>query len=63
MLLKSPNGFPVFNPYLVIANQAAKKVRSLLAEFGMSPRSGSRITAAGAAQESESGEWMDLLDD
>ena len=63
MLVKSPNGFPVFNPYLVIANQAVKKVRALLAEFGMSPSSRSRIAAAGAGHESESGEWMELLDD
>jgi phage terminase small subunit len=53
----------VFNPYLVIANQAVKKVRALLAEFGMSPSSRSRIAAAGAGHESESGEWMELLDD
>jgi len=63
MLVKSPNGFPVFNPYLVIANQAVKRVRSLLAEFGMSPSSRSRITAVGAAQDNESGEWADLIDD
>ena len=63
MLVKSPNGFPVFNPYLVIANQAVKKVRSLLAEFGMSPSSRSRIAATGAGHENESGEWMELLDD
>jgi P27 family predicted phage terminase small subunit len=36
MLVKSPNGYPIMNPYLVIANHAVKKVRSLLAEFGMS---------------------------
>jgi P27 family predicted phage terminase small subunit len=63
MLVKSPNGFPVFNPYLVIANQAVKRVRALLAEFGMSPSSRSRIAAAGSGHESESGEWMELLDD
>lgn len=60
MLVKSPNGFPVLNPYLIAANQALKKVRSLLAEFGMTPGSRSRIHAAGAAEESDS-EWAKLL--
>ncbi len=63
MLVKSPTGFPVFNPYLVIANQAVKKVRALLAEFGMSPSSRSRIAVASVGHEGESGEWMELLDE
>jgi P27 family predicted phage terminase small subunit len=63
MLVKAPNGQPMMNPYLVIANQAIKKVRALLAEFGMSPSSRSRISTAGAGQDSESGEWFDLLND
>jgi len=62
MLVKSPNGYPMMNPYLAIANQAVKKVRSLLAEFGMSPSSRSRIAAAGNAP-SGGGEWMELLED
>ena len=60
MLVKSPNGFPVLNPYLIAANQALKKVRSLLAEFGMTPGSRSRIHAAATADESEN-EWTKLL--
>ena len=59
MLVKSPNGFPVLNPYLIAANQALKKVRSLLAEFGMTPGSRSRIQAA--AVEEPDDEWMKLL--
>jgi P27 family predicted phage terminase small subunit len=63
MLVKSPNGFPMMNPYLVIANAAVKKVRALLVEFGMSPSSRSRISAAGAASAVDpGGEWMELLD-
>jgi P27 family predicted phage terminase small subunit len=60
ILVKSPNGFPVLNPYLTVANQALKKVRSLLAEFGMTPGSRSRIHAAGADDESDN-EWAKLL--
>jgi P27 family predicted phage terminase small subunit len=60
ILVKSPNGFPVLNPYLTVANQALKKVRSLLAEFGMTPGSRSRINAAVADDESDN-EWAKLL--
>ena len=63
MARSRPNGFPVFNPYFAVANQAAKKVRSLLAEFGMSPSSRSRISAAMTGQPADGGEWADLLDD
>jgi P27 family predicted phage terminase small subunit len=60
MLVKSPNGFPVVNPYLTAANQALKKVRSLLAEFGMTPGSRSRIHAASVADESDNA-WAQFL--
>ena len=60
MLVKSPNGFPVLNPYLIAANQALKKVRSLLAEFGMTPGSRSRISAAATSDEPDN-EWAKLL--
>lgn len=60
ILVKSPNGFPVLNPYLTVANQALKKVRSLLTEFGMSPGSRSRIHAAATSDESDD-EWSKLL--
>ena len=60
MLVKSPNGFPVLNPYLIAGNQALKKVRALLAEFGMTPGSRSRISAAATADESDN-EWAKLL--
>ena len=59
MLVKSPNGFPVLNPYLVAANQALKKVRSLLVEFGMTPGSRSRIQAA--STDEPDNEWSKLL--
>jgi P27 family predicted phage terminase small subunit len=60
ILVKSPNGFPVLNPYLTAANQALKKVRALLAEFGMTPGSRSRIHAAATSEESAD-EWTKLL--
>ena len=46
MLVKSPNGFPVLDPHLLAANRALKKMPALLAEFGMSLDSRSRIQAS-----------------
>lgn len=60
LLVKSPNKYPVLNPHLIAANQALKKIRSLLAEFGMTPGSRSRIHAAGSADEPDN-EWAQLL--
>ena len=57
ILVKSPNGFPVLNPYLTVANQALKKVRSLLAEFGMTPSSRTRLQVRAPA---EADEWADF---
>jgi P27 family predicted phage terminase small subunit len=48
IVLKSPSGFPIQSPYLAIANKAMEQMRSLLSEFGMSPASRSRVTAAPA---------------
>jgi P27 family predicted phage terminase small subunit len=45
VVLKSPNGFPIQSPYLAIANKAADQVRLLVAEFGMSPASRTRVKA------------------
>ena len=38
-VVKSPSGYPIQNPYLSIANQCLKQMRSYLVEFGMSPKS------------------------
>jgi P27 family predicted phage terminase small subunit len=60
ILIKSPSGLPVLNPYLTVANQAIKKVRALLAEFGMTPGSRSRIQTAATSDEPDD-EWSKLL--
>lgn len=52
VLVKSPNGFPVHSPYLAIANRAMEQMQRLLAEFGMSPSSRSRVTATDKAARS-----------
>ena len=46
MLVKSPSGYPMVSPYLSVANKALNQVRLLLGEFGLSPSSRSRVTAA-----------------
>ena len=52
-IIKSPNGFPIQNPYLAVANRAWKTVQGLLVEFGMTPASRSRVTAAGTGTSSD----------
>jgi P27 family predicted phage terminase small subunit len=59
MLVKSPNGYPILNPYVALANQALKRVRAFLTEFGMTPSSRSRIIT-GSADSPGADEWKDL---
>jgi P27 family predicted phage terminase small subunit len=42
-IVKSPNGYPIQNPWLSIANAAAKEVRAFLQEFGLSPAARTRL--------------------
>jgi P27 family predicted phage terminase small subunit len=46
VVIKSPNNFPIQSPYLAIANKAMDQMRLLLAEFGMTPSSRTRVTAS-----------------
>jgi P27 family predicted phage terminase small subunit len=43
-VLLSPNGYPVQNPYLAIANKAMEQIRTFGSEFGLSPASRARLT-------------------
>lgn len=43
VIVQSPNGFPIQNPYLSVANQALKQMRALLVELGMTPAARSRV--------------------
>ena len=45
LLVRSPTDQPLQNPWLSIANRAMRQMQSLLAEFGMSPSSRSRVAA------------------
>jgi P27 family predicted phage terminase small subunit len=45
MVIKSPSGYPMPNPYLAIANRALAHCMKLWAELGLTPSSRSRVTA------------------
>jgi len=45
MMIKSPKGYPIQNPFLAISNRARKDCQSILAEFGMTPSSRTRVKA------------------
>ena len=55
MVVKAQSGFPVQNPYFNIANQAAKRLQSLLAEFGMTPSSRSSVSASPPSSDNSDG--------
>jgi P27 family predicted phage terminase small subunit len=60
MLVKAPSGYPILNPYVTLANQALKRVKAFLTEFGMTPSSRTRVVA-GPAHDSAANEWKDFL--
>lgn len=46
-LIKSPKtGIPMLSPYYIVMHRSHEQVRSLLAEFGMTPSSRTRVQAA-----------------
>ena len=54
MLIASPSGYPIQNPYLPIANKAFEQMLKIMAEFGMTPSARSRVIAAKPNEEKES---------
>ena len=48
-------GVPMQNPYLAVANRAAKEVRSAAAELGLTPSSRGRVTKIKAADPDDDG--------
>ena len=49
-IVRSPNGYPMMSPFLVVANQCLKQIRLFANEFGMSPASRTRVSAAETPQ-------------
>jgi P27 family predicted phage terminase small subunit len=42
-VIRSPNNYPIMSPFLFVSNQCQKQLRSLAAEFGLSPAARSRV--------------------
>jgi P27 family predicted phage terminase small subunit len=58
LVVISPTGYPIQNPYLGIANRAAELVHKFASEFGLTPSSRSRISInPGAVKKSNWDEW------
>ncbi len=43
LIMRSPNDYPMQNPYLSIANSAQRECMRILAEFGLTPSSRTRV--------------------
>lgn len=48
LIVKAPNGYPMYSPYLSASNKALDQVRQLAEQIGLSGSSRSRIRAADA---------------
>lgn len=57
-VLISDKGNAYLNPWQGVANMALKNMRSLAAEFGMTPASRSRVSAIGPAEEKSLAEQL-----
>jgi len=42
-MVRSPNGYPIQNPYLAIQNKSHEKCMKILAEFGMTASAATRV--------------------
>ena len=49
LIVKSPNGYPMYSPYLAASNKALDQVRQMSEQLGLSGSSRSRIRAGDAA--------------
>ena len=50
MIVETTNGNLVQNPYLSVANQAEKRMKGWLSEFGMTPSSRTRVNVEAAEE-------------
>ena len=53
MVVKSPSGYPMPNPYISISNKALHNCVKLWAELGLTPSSRSRVSTTGGAERSK----------
>lgn len=62
MLMKTPNGYPILNPYLTVAQASLKQMRGYLQEFGLSPAARSRVTVEQPEKPDEFTEFLKKRD-
>jgi len=46
LIVKSPNNYPIQNPFLAISRQSEKTCLSILTEFGLTPSSRTRVKSS-----------------
>lgn len=56
MIVKSPSGYPIQNPYLAVANRAMEDCYKYLQQFGLSPAARTRVTPGVQGELFEKGE-------
>jgi len=61
MLIKTPKGIPIANPYLAIADKALAHCHRLWVELGLTPAGRARITALPDHSPQDGGKWDGLL--
>jgi len=61
MLVKKPNGVPMTNPYLAMADHALNHCRKLWVELGLTPSGRSRMTALPVGDAAPASKWAELL--
>jgi len=58
MLVKSPSGYAIQNPWLAISNRAFEQMMKFMVEFGMTPSSRSRVKTVGPEEKSGLEEFL-----
>ena len=56
LIVKSPNGYPMYSPYLAASNKALDQVRQFSEQIGLSGSSRSRIKASDPADDEDPAE-------
>lgn len=59
-VVKDRFGAPKVSPYMQIAREAFAQMRSMLAEFGMTPAARTRVSTAAQKPKEKSDPWSDL---
>ena len=61
MIVKRPDGVPMVNPYLAVADRALAHCQKLWPELGLTPSGRARLSALPQAEPQEASKWAGLL--